>query len=48
MNYELKKWNLPECVLQQYAKNGLEYMFQWQAECLSLDGVLGKWSTTKL
>nr|XP_039271049.1 DNA polymerase theta-like [Styela clava] len=37
---QLKNWGLPQCVLDQYNKNGLESMFQWQAECLSINGVL--------
>ncbi|XP_068203491.1 DNA polymerase theta isoform X2 [Palaemon carinicauda] len=37
---ELSSWGLPEPVLQRYIENGIKTMFPWQAECLSLPGVL--------
>lgn len=36
----LSSWGLPEKVLRQYAKRGVVSMFEWQAECLSVPGVL--------
>ncbi|XP_045135227.1 DNA polymerase theta-like [Portunus trituberculatus] len=37
---ELSAWGLPESVLKCYLENGVKRMFPWQAECLSLPGVL--------
>ncbi|ROT77098.1 putative DNA polymerase theta-like [Penaeus vannamei] len=37
---ELASWGLPEAVLERYVKNGIQTMFPWQAECLSLPEVL--------
>ena len=37
---ELKQWGLPREVLTRYHEAGITHMFAWQAECLSLDGVL--------
>ena len=36
----LSSWGLPEIVLQQYAQRGIQSMFEWQAECLALPGIL--------
>lgn len=38
----LKNWGLPEPVMKQYSDKGITSMFEWQAECLCLPGVLGK------
>ncbi|XP_063592844.1 DNA polymerase theta-like [Penaeus indicus] len=37
---EMASWGLPEAVLERYVKNGIQTMFPWQAECLSLPEVL--------
>ena len=39
-NLQLSSWGLPEKVMEQYAKRGITSMFEWQAECLMLPGVL--------
>ena len=39
-NLLLSNWGLPEKVLEQYSARGITTMFQWQAECLMLPGVL--------
>ncbi|GAB6025098.1 hypothetical protein CHUAL_010530 [Chamberlinius hualienensis] len=41
-SYDLKLSSLilPDLVLEQYKKCGVESMFMWQAECLQLDGIL--------
>ena len=39
-NLLLSKWNLPQKVLMQYSALGIKAMFPWQAQCLSLPGVL--------
>ena len=39
-NLQLSSWRLPEKVMEQYAKRGITSMFEWQAECLMLPGVL--------
>ena len=36
----LSNWGLPECVLRNYKKNGIEKMFPWQQECLFTGKVL--------
>ena len=36
----LSSWGLPAEVVNCYAANGITELFQWQAECLSLKGVL--------
>ena len=36
----LSNWGLPEKVLAQYSQRGITSMFEWQAECLMLPGVL--------
>ncbi|CAK8696874.1 unnamed protein product [Clavelina lepadiformis] len=36
----LTAWELPDGIIQNYQKLGLVGMFQWQAECLLLPGVL--------
>uniref|UniRef100_H2Z460 RNA helicase n=1 Tax=Ciona savignyi TaxID=51511 RepID=H2Z460_CIOSA len=36
----MKDWGLPDCILDNYAMLGLNEMFKWQNECLSLPGVL--------
>ena len=41
-NLLLSKWNLPQKVLTQYSTFGIEAMFPWQAQCLSLPGVLNR------
>ena len=38
----LSKWNLPQKVLAQYSALGINAMFPWQAQCLSLPGVLDR------
>ena len=38
----LSKWNLPQKVLTQYSSLGIKAMFPWQAQCLSLPGVLDR------
>ena len=37
---ELARWGLPPGVLSRYHQAGITHMFTWQAECLSLNGVL--------
>ena len=39
-NLQLSSWGLPEKVMEQYAKRGIISMFEWQAKCLMLPGVL--------
>lgn len=39
-NRSLSHWGLPEKVLKLYGDKGVREMFQWQAECLSMEGVL--------
>uniref|UniRef100_F6RK68 Helicase ATP-binding domain-containing protein n=4 Tax=Ciona intestinalis TaxID=7719 RepID=F6RK68_CIOIN len=39
-NQKLQDWGLPECIRNNYTAVGLTDMFAWQAECLSLPGVL--------
>ena len=36
----LSEWGLPNKVVENYGKNGVFAMFEWQAECLTLPGVL--------
>ena len=36
----LSEWGLPNKVVENYKKNGVASMFEWQAECLMLPGVL--------
>ncbi len=36
----LSSWDIPQHVLHQYALRGVTAMFPWQAECLSIPGVL--------
>ena len=36
----LSEWGLPNKVVENYGKNGVVCMFEWQAECLALPGVL--------
>ena len=36
----LSNWGLPEKVLERYARRGITSMFEWQAECLMLPGIL--------
>lgn len=36
----LSNWGLPEKVLEQYSARGINSMFEWQSECLSLPSVL--------
>ena len=36
----LSNWGLPEIVLERYSERGIESMFEWQSECLSLPNVL--------
>lgn len=36
----LLNWGLPEKVLERYAGRGITSMFEWQAECLMLPGIL--------
>ena len=43
-NLQLSNWGLPEKVLEQYAKRGIACMFEWQAQCLMLPGVLLGWN----
>lgn len=43
-NLQLSNWGLPEKVLEQYAKRGITSMFEWQAQCLMLPGVLLGWN----
>lgn len=41
MNHlSLTDWGLPEVVIERYHSKGIIQMFPWQAECLSLPGVL--------
>ena len=44
----LSSWGIPEPVLKQYHRRGITQMFPWQAECLQMGNVLGKWSRGKL
>ena len=37
---ELSNWGLPHSVLNQYHRNGIHSMFQWQVDCLSYGQVL--------
>ena len=37
---KLSQWGIPQPVLEQYVKRGITEMYQWQAECLKLPGVL--------
>ena len=39
-NLSLSQWGLPEKVVQLYSSKGVTSMFQWQADCLSMNGVL--------
>ena len=39
-NLHLSLWGIPEHVLDQYSCRGIKSMFPWQAECLTLPGVL--------
>lgn len=39
----LCNWGLPDAVLGQYHKRGIEKMFHWQAECLCVPNVLCKY-----
>lgn len=34
------RWDLPAPIIQLYQNKGIERFFEWQAECLSIDGVL--------
>lgn len=36
----LSNWGLPDKVLAQYSLRGIKSMFQWQADCLLLPGIL--------
>ena len=36
----LSNWGLPDKVLEQYSERGITSMFEWQAECLMLPGIL--------
>ncbi len=36
----LSNWGLPDKVLEQYSSRGISSMFEWQAECLMLPGIL--------
>ena len=36
----LSSWGIPEAVLEKYTSRGITSMFEWQAECLMLPGVL--------
>ena len=36
----LSQWQLPQNVLNGYSGRGIEFMLEWQSECLSLPGVL--------
>ena len=47
---QLSYWGLPDCILKQYEKIGIETMFEWQADCLCTGNVLngGKYSLTML
>ena len=36
----LTQWGIPQPVLEQYSKRGIVSMYQWQADCLTLPGVL--------
>ena len=36
----LSNWGLPDKVLEQYSSRGITSMFEWQAECLMLPGIL--------
>ena len=36
----LTQWGIPQPVLEQYSKRGIVSMYQWQADCLMLPGVL--------
>ena len=36
----LSNWGLPDKVLEQYSNRGISSMFEWQAECLMLPGIL--------
>ncbi len=36
----LTSWDIPQRVLDQYAMRGVTAMFPWQAECLSIPGIL--------
>ena len=36
----LSNWGLPDQVLEQYSSRGITSMFEWQAECLTLPGIL--------
>lgn len=36
----LSSWGLPKPVLEKYQSLGVHRMFEWQAECLTLDKVL--------
>jgi len=38
----LSSWGLPSVVVQRYERRGVSHMFPWQAECLTLGNVLGK------
>lgn len=37
---QLRSWGLPDSVLKQYERNGVQSMFPWQAECLGVGKVL--------
>lgn len=36
----LSNWGIPDKVLEQYSSRGITSMFEWQAECLTLPGIL--------
>ena len=37
---DLRRWGLPDTILQQYAEKGITSMFPWQVECLRSEGVM--------
>lgn len=36
----LSEWGLPDSILQKYQERNVSSMFQWQVECLNLEGVM--------
>lgn len=36
----LNNWGLPDKIVERYSSQGVTQMFEWQAECISLPGVL--------
>ena len=38
----LKKWQFPQDIIEKYESVGIVDVFEWQAECLSLNSKLGR------